>query len=242
MNDYEYEFRSDVREKKTTAMSAKHRVCGANSTKVSLSQDTLSNKELAERNGPMETYNLSKPMTWKQFRLMPRDLQKEYLDKLRAKYNATGNAIAGMFGLEKTTVNLYFKDTILSDPLKHRRMSEEQILAWDNFVNHPKNDEVKSPDDVVEPEEEQEAAAREEEEATEEDIKIFRAHDLEEPPRSEDAVAECCERIDLPTFRTVSAILSGTPSALLTGLNALLQALPYDQEFTLRLVTDAVEN
>lgn len=223
MNDYEYTFRADVREKKSTAMSARNKVCGANSTKVSLPQDTLSNKELAERNGPMKAYNLSKPMTWKQFRLMPRDLQQEYLEKLREKYNATGCAIGRMMGIEKTTFNLYVKDTILEDPLKHRRMSEAQVLLWDNFLNPPKKDAVESVDDESDSAIEEPVVEEPVEEATE----VFRAHDYQvEEPASCPTPEPSYAAIPQLSFR-----LAGTPGEMLLSLQGLLNALPWNETY-----------
>ena len=215
MDDVVFDFHIENQKKKEIGRSIRFRKSGGGMCSCSLSQDQLSNKEL-------ESYNLSKPMDWKQFRLMPRDIQKEYLEKLRRQYNATGCIIGKMMGVNKTTLNLYLKDTVLADPMKHRRMSEAQILAWDNFVNPPANDVVDDAGDVIKPLEETPVQAQVCDEA---DMKIFRAHDLD-ANTSVKTQTNSYAAIPKLSFR-----LAGTPGEMLLSLQGLLNALPWSETY-----------
>lgn len=131
MNEAKQDFFRDVAQKKNVARSARNKTGAPRS--CTLSQDTMTQKELNAKNGNVLRFELGKPMTWKTFRLMPRDLQNEYLTKLRQNFNASPQAIAKMLNVSIDTFRLYIKDTILSDPIKHRRFSAEQEAAWQRF-------------------------------------------------------------------------------------------------------------
>lgn len=226
MNDYEYTFHSDVWEKKNIAQSARNKVCGANSTKVSLAQDLLTRKELEAMNGEVVTYNLAQPMTWKQFRQLPRDLQKEYLEILRKRYNVSTAAVSRMLGIDKDTFYMYTKDTVLSDPVKHRRMTAGQAAEWAKYISQKKNEAVAPVNDKVTAEEPAEEAPVVEEPA-EEATEVFRAHDyqVEEP-------APCS--IQEPRYAAIPALsfrLTGTPGEMLLSLQGLLNALPWNETY-----------
>ena len=53
----------------------------------------------------MKTYNLNAPLSWYEFRQMPEDLQRQYLDGLRAKYNATNEMLGELFHVHPTTIS-----------------------------------------------------------------------------------------------------------------------------------------
>ena len=93
MNDYEYTFKQDVREKKTIGNSAYHKKNGSKSHYVSLPSDHLSRKEKEALNGEVKTWNLMKPMKWEEFEEMPLDLQERYLAMIVDGYNVAANLI-----------------------------------------------------------------------------------------------------------------------------------------------------
>ena len=73
-------------------------------TKVGLKM--YSDKELADKGGPVVEYNYNNPYTWKEFKAMPEINKREYLSHLRQKYNGIScNDLAQMFGVSMASVN-----------------------------------------------------------------------------------------------------------------------------------------
>ena len=56
-------------------------------------------------NGEVQSYNLNRPMQWKQFKQMPTDIQREYINSLIEKFNPQQIAIAEMLGVSTWTLN-----------------------------------------------------------------------------------------------------------------------------------------
>lgn len=102
MNDFDY----DVMTKKNIARNAKYRKSGSKSRRCTLSHENLSKKELEAMNGPVTTYNLSKPMTWHEYKTLPPDLRAEYLRKLKVRFGPDPKHIAEMFGVTPRTAGL----------------------------------------------------------------------------------------------------------------------------------------
>lgn len=71
MNDFDFE----NMQKKRIAQGARHRVCGSKSKKCSLPSDLLTAAQKRKLNGPVESYDMGRPMSWDRFTVMPRDLQ-----------------------------------------------------------------------------------------------------------------------------------------------------------------------
>lgn len=78
--DEQYVMISDSIEKKKIARSSHNRKthCGKGG-RVKFPSDYLSKKELKAMNGDVKSYNLNRPMTWEEFRSMPKDLQIMYI-------------------------------------------------------------------------------------------------------------------------------------------------------------------
>lgn len=53
-------------------------------------------------NCEVKSYKLNSPMTWREFRAMPDDLQVIYIKSLRRTFCATDTAISQMFGIGKS--------------------------------------------------------------------------------------------------------------------------------------------
>lgn len=104
MDDATYTFLQDVRSRKATARSAKHRVCGSKSKKCALPSDSMTHAQWKRRNSPVLTYNLNRPMTFPQFKALPENIQKAYLINLLENYNASNIDIAKMFGISGVSV------------------------------------------------------------------------------------------------------------------------------------------
>lgn len=130
MTDFEY----DIKEKKRIARGAQARRCGAKSKKCTLPSDYLSPAQKKGLNGTVTTYNLSRPMEYKYFKLMPKDLQKEYLSKLRCSWGIPLQPIARMMGCAPETV----RSTLIGCGLPTRAlpaMNAEKKARWLNWLN-----------------------------------------------------------------------------------------------------------
>ena len=163
MTDFDY----DVKQKKDIARSAGKKVSGAKSRRCSLPHDGLNSKQLEALNGPVKSYNLSKPMTWAELKAMPAELQKEYLRKLGVRFNPTSYALAEMLGTTHTTVGRLLRELGLSRS-KGQRMTEGDKKAWEFFladVEAPEAEEqapeIEEPQPEPEPEAEEPAPEEE---------------------------------------------------------------------------------
>lgn len=110
LSDEEYELRNDCREKKSVAASAfKQRThCGKSGCK--LPSDFMTKKEIKAMNGECVKYApLKKPMHWDDFKKLPDDLKKEYINGLRGQFDVPDNKIAEMFGVGGNTISRFFK-------------------------------------------------------------------------------------------------------------------------------------
>ncbi len=164
MNDFDF----DVMTKKRIARGAAARKCGSKSRRCTLPSDYLTDAQKKARNGKLSTYNLSKPMTYEQFKLMPRDLQREYLLKLRNDMHASTRVIAQMFGCSDETVRVVIRNLGINTGGKKIYMNLDQLMRWNNWLS---GDAANTPVAVTEPETETEtetisAAAEETEDAS----------------------------------------------------------------------------
>lgn len=106
MTDEEYIFRTDCAEKKRTARGSFNRLshAGKGGT-VKMPSDYMTKKERDKMNGEVQTYNLNSPMKWKQFKQMPDDIKREYINSIVEKFDPQQMAIAEMLGVSSWTLN-----------------------------------------------------------------------------------------------------------------------------------------
>lgn len=137
MNDFDF----DAIQKKNIARSAYARKTGARPRKVTMPSDYLTTTQTKELNGKMAAYNLSKPMTFAEFKAMPQDLQREYIAKLRNTYHASAMQIGKMLGCADETARRIIRELNFNTSL-HMVMNPEQKqrwLAWQDIT--PDSDE-----------------------------------------------------------------------------------------------------
>ena len=134
MNDETYVFIQDVRERKVTARGAYHKVSGSRSKKCTLSQDTLTPAQLKRRNGPVLTYDMSKPHTWKELKHWPHDMRKEYLTKLLSTYTPSNTDLADMLDVSPGTVTVIVRDAGISRTRGGNRRHGHND-AWHKFIH-----------------------------------------------------------------------------------------------------------
>ena len=80
--------------------------------------------------GEVHSYNLKNPMKYGEYKTMPDDLRKEYLNRLRDRYNATNLGISKMLGCSAATVGNECKRLGVKSLGKGARATRE----WANFV------------------------------------------------------------------------------------------------------------
>ena len=113
--DEQYVMISDSIEKKKIAHSSHNRKthCGKGG-RVKFPSDYLSKKELKAMNGDVKSYNLNKPMTWKELRSMPQDLQIMYIKKLRNEFGVPDIVLSKAMGICKSSFSRAMSELNLS--------------------------------------------------------------------------------------------------------------------------------
>ena len=106
MTDEEYIFRTECAEKKRTARGSFNRLSHAGKGgRVKMPSDYMTKKERDQMNGEVQSYNLNSPMKWAQFKRMPDDIKREYINSLIEKFDPQQIAIAEMLGVSTWTLN-----------------------------------------------------------------------------------------------------------------------------------------
>lgn len=134
MRELEKELREEIRWKKNLGQQAKYKKNGVRSKKCSLPSDHLTKKQLKGLSGEVMTYNLRKPMKWSVFKRMPKDLQQQYLVKLRDEYDATAKAVAEMLGIQPNHFRKVLKDSNMGS-IFQRNGGLRPGEAWERFLN-----------------------------------------------------------------------------------------------------------
>lgn len=135
MDDAEYLFYKDTKEKKITAQSARKKVTH---TGCKLPSDYMTSKEKTALNGEVQTMNIRKPMTYLQFKMMPKDLQEDYLTFLRDEFDCSGSDIRRVFGLSSSgTLSYYCKRNGIRYPFDKTKKGEHRNRLdknrWEKF-------------------------------------------------------------------------------------------------------------
>lgn len=93
MTDEKYTFIEDIRQKSSTAKSSHYKKTSGGKH-VKFPSDYLSKKEKNKMNGEIKGYDLNKPMDWTEFKAMPDDLKKEYIEKIQKRFNVYRKTIS----------------------------------------------------------------------------------------------------------------------------------------------------
>lgn len=132
------EFYRDVKDRKSLVPSSKRRKIGSRSLKCRLPSDHMTNKEWMERNGPVMTYNLNKPMSWEQFTSgdLSNNAREEYLNHLIERFCLNQRIFAEMFGVSVATLARTIRRLELNvNFVKGRFPNAEQLKAFERFLN-----------------------------------------------------------------------------------------------------------
>lgn len=134
MDDAQWLFKQDSKEKKITARSARKKVYHAG---CKLPSDYMSKKEIRNMNGEVKIMNLRKPMSYAYFKTMPKELQEEYLTYLRDTFDAAISDIAKMMGCNANALSFYINHTKKTGlnvkfPRHPSKLNKE---AWAKFLD-----------------------------------------------------------------------------------------------------------
>ena len=149
MTDEEYIFRTDCADKKRTARGSFNRLPHAGrGGKIKMPSDYLTKKEQEAMNGELITYQMNKPMSWAQFKKMPDDIKREYINSIIHKYDPQQAAVAAMFGVTPRTLYVLCEELGIRFKRGGIRRENRNDAFW-AWVNGP----VKVEDIPKEPEE-----------------------------------------------------------------------------------------
>lgn len=102
----------DSIDKKNIARSSRYKRshCGKGGY-VKMPSDYMNKKERLSMNSEVRSYNMNRPMSWHDFKRLPKDLKIEYIKKLRSEFDVPNLEIANFMGistshLSKTLTNL----------------------------------------------------------------------------------------------------------------------------------------
>ena len=107
MDDALYVLRQDTKRKKETARSARKKV---RHTGCKLPSDFMSEKEKRSMNGKESSMNLYKPMTYKFFKTLSKEMQEEYILFLKKTFGAGRADIVRMLGVSANAFSTYIRD------------------------------------------------------------------------------------------------------------------------------------
>lgn len=141
MDEARYVFNQTSSERKRIGRGAIARKNGSKSKKCGLPSDHLSAAERKKLNGECKTYDLSRPMSWPEFKGMPHDLRSEYIHKL-AGMGAGRNDLADMFHVSPNTYSQFMVknhkgEKLLSTKSTDKRDNDE-FIAWFIGEEQPK--------------------------------------------------------------------------------------------------------
>ena len=132
MNEVEYMLRQDAREKKAAGRGIYHRRSGSKTKYVGLPSDHLTAAEKKRRNGQVFTFNITKRLTYDEFKALPTDLAQEYIDRLQRTYTVGSQAIAESLGVTRSRLKSYTHNHGLSFHGKHGIHATD--ARWPGFL------------------------------------------------------------------------------------------------------------
>lgn len=137
MNEVEYVFNSDIKDKKKGLSGARGMKRGSKSKKCTLPSDYLTASQKKKLNGEVKTYKMKEPITWEEFKSMPREHKETYIDYMVATYHVSAVQLAEMMGVVPNTLGKYLREIELNDHLLGRghKMSKKQLDTWEKFLN-----------------------------------------------------------------------------------------------------------
>jgi hypothetical protein len=131
MNDFDF----DVMQKKRIANNAARMKRGSKSKKCSLPSDHLTPAQWKRRNGPVMTVSMNKPMSWKNFKDMPLDLQQTYIDAIQNRFGVPVTQISiELFGNSTHALRAHCnRYGVKFRTMAGKNLSPEEKELWENW-------------------------------------------------------------------------------------------------------------
>lgn len=128
MNDFDY----DCMQKKRIAMGAFAHI-NRKRGGCALPSDTLTEKQRKEKNGEVKSYNITRPMPWREFKAMPEDLKREFFRNMQS-FGGTAKWLAEEMGASAQTIIAYAER--VGAPFqrggRNAGMWQRKIMEWAN--------------------------------------------------------------------------------------------------------------
>ena len=82
--------------------------------------------------GECKSYRLNEPMTIVEFKAMPVDLQRDYINLIRQKWNTPVSAIGKMLGMERAHLSKYLREVLGFDNFPHgnHTWDKKGFMEW----------------------------------------------------------------------------------------------------------------
>lgn len=147
VTDFEY----DVMQKKRLSRGAYHKKNGSKSRRCTLPSDHLTAAQKKGLSGTVSTYNLNQPMGWGTFRMMPPDLQEEYIAGLQNRFGVSASRISeDLFRKSPTTLRLHMARAGLKfRGCKGQLLTGEEHYRWHGWLNGEADSDTPVPDEAV---------------------------------------------------------------------------------------------
>ena len=133
MDDAEWLFKTDSKEKKNIARSARKK---ARHTGCKLPSDYMTSKQKKQLNGEVICMNVRKPMAYKYFKTLPKDLQEEFLDYVVSTFHVTAEILCKeMFNITAPGLRNYIRTKKLKSPwTRGQHMPQFDRNRWEKFL------------------------------------------------------------------------------------------------------------
>ena len=142
------------RERANIARSARYvNRKGKGSVKIGVEYRT--EKELQALNGEVKSYDLSKVLSYKEFKELPDDLKNEYFHALYEKHGASNNCLVSLWHVSSNTISFYRKLYGVRGTSKGRDTHREAL--WKAFISVPKAFTEEGPKEEPMPKKEEQA-------------------------------------------------------------------------------------
>ena len=220
MTDEKFLFVTDCADKKRTARGIYNkRTHTGKGGKVRFPSDNLSRKELDAMNGEVVTYSLNKPMKWDEYKKMPDDLRRQYIENLQKRYDIMQKDLVDLFGVSISSVQLETNKLGISFKRRCGWAINNNKGAWRDFCAGLKTPQKVEPEAVPQLiDEPQTASAPEKEPEKEKPVVKIRA----EKPKAACSFGEIPEAGSLTFTGNVADILK-TVSLILSGGNVRME-------------------
>ena len=145
MTDEKFTLVETNRERANIARSARYtNRKGKGSVKIGVEYKT--EKELQALNGEVKSYDLSKVLSYKEFKDLPDDLKNEYFHALYEKHGASDNCLIALWHISSRTLSFYRRMYGVRGANKGRDVRREAL--WKAFISVPKTFKEEAPEEV----------------------------------------------------------------------------------------------